>query len=289
MPSPFPGMDPWLEDPGRWQHVHNALAGEICKLLNRTLPGGFKARLEERTELEVVAFDGDGLDRDLGDGSAEDAGRYSVADVGVTGQPGGAGPAVLTRGRTELSPHARVLSEVPVKLLNVAVCHEDDRLATLVEILSPANKRQNRREFLEKRMRLLRSDAGLVEIDLLRRGRRVCGDSLGGPPVRVPVGTAYLVLVSRPWERNGVDARGSNFAWLAYFLRLADPLPVVAVPLREGLPDAPLDLQYCFTEMYDGGPFLREAARYDRPPDPPLPPAAAEWAGRRIAAWRDAR
>ena len=287
MPSPFPGMDPWLENPGRWQHVHNSLAGEISKLLNRTLPAGYKARLEERTELEVVAFDGDGLDGESGDGSAEDGGRFSVVDVGVTEQRGGA-VAVSPPGRTVISPHRRVRSQVPVKLLNVAVCDSDDQLVTLVEILSPANKRQNRREFLEKRLDLLRSSAGLVEIDLLRRGRRVCGDSLGGPPVRVPVGTAYLVLVSRPWERGGVDARGSNFDWLAYFLRLADPLPVVAVPLREDDTDVPLDLQYCFNEMYDGGPFLREASRYDHPPDPPLPPAAAEWAAGRIAAWRAA-
>ena len=288
MPSPFPGMDPWLENPGRWQHVHNALAAEISKLLNQTLPAGFKARLEERTELEVVAFDGDGLDGEAGDGSAEDGGRFSVVDVGVTEQPAG-GAALLARGRTEISPHRRVLSEVPVRLLSVAVCDDADRLVTLVEILSPANKRQNRREFLAKRLDLLRSPAGLVEIDLLRRGRRVCGDSQGGPPVRVPVGTAYMVLVSRPWERDGVDVRGANFVWLAYFLHLNDPLPVVAVPLREGEPDVPLDLQYCFNEMYDGGPFLREAARYDAPPDPPLPPAAAQWAADRVAAWRAAR
>ena len=285
MPSPFPGMDPWLEAPGRWPDVHNAFAAEIRGLLNRSLPPGYKARLDERNEL--IAFDGDGLDGLDGDGSGGD-GRLSVVDVGVVEEPGGEGVAVPPGVRTTVTPAAEVLANVPVRLLNVRVSNEDDDLVCLVEILSPANKRQNRGEFLRKRLNLLHSPAGLVEIDLLRRGRRVCGDSAGGPPVRVPVGTAYMTLVSRPWERDGVNARGSNFRLLAYFLRLNDQLPVVPVPLREGESDVPLDLQYCFNEMYDGGPFLREADRYDRPPDPPLPPAAAEWAADRIAAWRTA-
>ena len=284
MPSPFPGMDPWLEAPGRWPDVHNAFAAEIRGLLNRALPLGYKARLEERNEL--VAFDGDGLDSLDEDG---EGGRLSVVDVGIVEEPNGGGLATLPGVRTTITPAAEVLANVPVRLLNVRVTNDENELVCLVEILSPANKRQNRAEFLRKRLNLLRSPAGLVEIDLLRRGRRVCGDSDGGPPVRVPVGTAYMALVSRPWERDGVNVRGSNFRWLAYFLRLADRLPVVPVPLREGEPDVPLDLQYCFDEMYDGGPFVREAARYDRPPDPPLPPAAAAWAAERLAAWRTAR
>ena len=242
--------------------------------------GEFSAGSEgENYEALYEDFDGDGSGGD---------GRLSVVDVGVVEEPGGEGVAVPPGVRTTVTPAAEVLANVPVRLLNVRVSNEDDDLVCLVEILSPANKRQNRGEFLRKRLNLLHSPAGLVEIDLLRRGRRVCGDSAGGPPVRVPVGTAYMTLVSRPWERDGVNARGTNFRLLAYFLRLNDQLPVVPVPLREGESDVPLDLQYCFNEMYDGGPFLREADRYDRPPDPPLPPAAAEWAADRIAAWRTA-
>ena len=28
MPSPFPGMDPYLESPLRWRDVHHSLAGQ---------------------------------------------------------------------------------------------------------------------------------------------------------------------------------------------------------------------------------------------------------------------
>ena len=275
MPSPFPGMDPWLEAPGLWPDVHNSFAGEIRRLLNRTLPAGYRARLEERHEL--VAFDGD-----------TDLTVLTKPDVGVV-EAASSGGVAVAGVRTEVTPGTTVFADELPTLLDVGVYDEADRLVSLVEILSPANKRQNRREFLRKRLALLRSPAGLVEIDLLRRGRRVCGDSEGGPPVRVPVGTAYLMLVSRPWERGPAPYPSDGFRWEAYFLNLADPLPVLPVPLREGAGDAPLDLQYCFSEAYDGGSFARETHFYDAPPDPPLPPAAADWAADRIAAWRTAR
>ena len=274
MPSPFPGMDPWLESPRVWPDVHNALAGEVRAVLNGSLPDGYYAQLEERTE--IVAFDGDESLR-------------AVPDVGVgEAVEGRGGAAVLAGMRTEVTPSVRLTADDLPTLLDVGVYDLSNDLVTLVEILSPANKRQNRREFLEKRLALLRSDAGLVEIDLLRRGRRVCGDSEGGPPCRVPVGTAYLVLVSRPWERGEPPHPSHGFCWHGWFLNLSDPLPVVPVPLREADGEVPLDLQYCFDAAYDRGPFRRQASRYDVPPDPPLPPAAAEWAAGRIAAWRAA-
>lgn len=54
MPSPFPGMDPYLEAPDVWPGVHHALATEIRTQLNRTLPGPYYADLEMRPELGIV-------------------------------------------------------------------------------------------------------------------------------------------------------------------------------------------------------------------------------------------
>src|SRR5206468_2963463 len=45
MPSPFPGMDPYLEAPAIWPDLHDALAGEIRNELNHSLPGPYYARL----------------------------------------------------------------------------------------------------------------------------------------------------------------------------------------------------------------------------------------------------
>ncbi|MGL6094387.1 MAG: DUF4058 family protein, partial [Fimbriiglobus sp.] len=38
MPSPFPGMDPYLEDPTYWGGFHTNLYTGIQRALNQTLP-----------------------------------------------------------------------------------------------------------------------------------------------------------------------------------------------------------------------------------------------------------
>lgn len=55
MPSPFPGMDPWLESAHIWPDFHGSFACEIRSLLNQTLPAPYYARLE--TMPQIVAFD----------------------------------------------------------------------------------------------------------------------------------------------------------------------------------------------------------------------------------------
>ncbi len=57
MPSPFPGMDPYLEAPDIWPDFHDAFASEIRALLNQTLPAPYYARLEMRPEIGVVEED----------------------------------------------------------------------------------------------------------------------------------------------------------------------------------------------------------------------------------------
>ena len=54
MPSPFPGMDPYLEDPALWPDFHDALAGEIRALLNRNLPEPYYAQLGVREEIDII-------------------------------------------------------------------------------------------------------------------------------------------------------------------------------------------------------------------------------------------
>jgi Protein of unknown function (DUF4058) len=54
MPSPFPGMDPYLEAPHIWPDLHDALAAEMRSELNQTLPSPYYARLEMRPELGII-------------------------------------------------------------------------------------------------------------------------------------------------------------------------------------------------------------------------------------------
>src|SRR5437870_5524740 len=54
MPSPFPGMDPYLESPRRWLDFHNALAAEIAAALNAVLNSRYAAWLPSYTTHETL-------------------------------------------------------------------------------------------------------------------------------------------------------------------------------------------------------------------------------------------
>src|SRR5688500_17169803 len=58
MPSPFPGMDPFLEEVGIFPDLHNSLAAGIRDALNQSLPRGYFARLEARPEIGFTGIDG---------------------------------------------------------------------------------------------------------------------------------------------------------------------------------------------------------------------------------------
>jgi hypothetical protein len=52
MPSPFPGMDPYLER--SWRDVHTRLTVYICDQLCEQLPDGLAARAEEYIAVETT-------------------------------------------------------------------------------------------------------------------------------------------------------------------------------------------------------------------------------------------
>jgi hypothetical protein len=52
MPSPFPGMDPYLEAPPIWPDFHDAVAGQIRAALNQTLRAPYYARPGPPTRLQ---------------------------------------------------------------------------------------------------------------------------------------------------------------------------------------------------------------------------------------------
>src|SRR2546426_1326506 len=72
MPSPFPGMDPYIEQPDIWPGFHNGLAYEIQSQLNAVLPDRYFATLTPRLVYEVVDT---GKDRGV------------VPDVGIRREP----------------------------------------------------------------------------------------------------------------------------------------------------------------------------------------------------------
>lgn len=253
MKSPFPGMDPWLEQPSLWPDLHGTLITVFRRALVPQVLGRYTAGIEFRTT-RVRADD--------------PAFRFAIPDVLVVRE---AAPAYKS-SRGISNPTAVVTmaewAEFREPLL-VIRDRSNREIVTWVELLSPTNKTagsSGRTKYLSKRRNVMRTKAHLVEIDLLRAGERL-------PFVEpLPEGN-YFAHISR------AERRPSTETWAAM---LADTLPVLPIPLRSPDADARLDLQEALAVAY-------AEARYDtrvdygQPTEPPLTPAQARWAKQRVA------
>jgi hypothetical protein len=251
MPSPFPGMDPYIEAPELWSDFHTDLAAEIRAQLNRVLQPRYFASLEAYATYEIVEIgEARGIRPDVGIWQRQPP----VGDA-----PGGV--ATITPAPAE----SEVPFEVPLRLYHVQIrATASQQLVAVIEILSPVNKRPGHEayeDYRRKRRDLLRSAAHLMEIDLLRGGER--------PPLERPVPAApYYVTLSRAGHRPYVKV---------WPIPLSEPLPVPPVPLLEPDPDVPLDLGAAVASVYERGAYAVRIDYRQPPPPPPLAPVEAEW------------
>jgi hypothetical protein len=273
---PFPGMDPYLEAPDIWPDFHERLASVISELLNAQLPEPYYSRLQMRPEMGVVLEAG--------------TPRHIVPDVVVARYPAqpsdsqpiqAGGPLILTEPRTEVSQGIEIrirtdpLQHQFVEIRDAARGH---RLITLIEIVSPSNKRPgpDRRAYESKQRDLLDSDANLIEIDLLRGGQRL----LPYPDLAEAahqLNCDYLILINRHQQRMG--------NWMDYTLypiSLHEPLPCLPVPLAGDDPDIPLDLQIAAQEVYRRALYSRMVDYSLPPPEPPLSNEDMAWLDRQL-------
>jgi hypothetical protein len=262
--SPFPGMDPYLEAPALWPDVHDSLASAIRGLLNTALPAPYYARLETRLELGIV-LPGSTQRRIVPDVAVlrEAIARYATTEPVVTPRQV-VTPGIGLRVYTEPVRHPMIEVRDPTR---------GHRLVTLIELVSPANKRpgSDRRTYLSKQSEVLASEANLVEIDLLRDGERLL-PYLDLEAFVFEHPCDYLVLINRARGREG-----SGMDYTAYPISVREMLPCIPVPLADDDPDLPLDLQVAFQRAYADGPYHR-AVDYTTPPQPPLGGEDVEWA-----------
>ena len=254
MPSPFPGMDPYIESEGSWRNFHSRYVPAMAEAILAGLPERYYVRVEEDIYLHELSADERHL---LGRPDAFIVG----AAAGVAARP--AGPRV-----TLAPPVAGTLvPAVQVERLPYLEVVDRDRrsVVTAVELLSPSNKAAggDRTTYLAKREQLQAGTVAFVEIDLLRRGPRL---PLDGLPA-----CDYYAMVSR------TDERPRAGVWP---FSLRDPMPVIPIPLAHGDDDVPLDLRAPFDRVYDGAGYARYI--YDAEADPPLPAADAAWAAERV-------
>jgi hypothetical protein len=257
MPSPFPGMDPYLEHPALWPGVHQRLITYIGDALNATLPPRYISDIGERLYIvqperdiypDVVILEHPAAQPSR-DPRAGETALLTVSDP----------PWVVTYEAVEIR-------EVFIEILSAG---DDSRVITVIEVLSPSNKAAGsagRQLYLTKQQELFESQTHLIEIDLLRRGEH----TVLAPRAKLLAkgGWDYLVCLHR-----GGQGRRSE----VWPIRLRQPLPRIRVPLAEGDPDIVLDLQEVFKRCYDQGGYARRL-NYRRDPPTPLPADDATWA-----------
>jgi hypothetical protein len=253
MASPFPGMDPYLEQ--FWRDVHARLIIYAADQLQGRLPGDLRARVEERVVVEPGEGEGRNVYPDIRvveRGRGPSAAVAAVADVAVLE------PVILQL-------EDETMTETFIEIIDVG---SGKRVVTVLEVVSLANKLpgDSREKYRRKQEELRAGGVSLVEIDLLRAGQR----GLGVPSRRIPIShrTAYQVCVRRGWQPAEVEI---------YPVPLRQQLPVVKVPLRKTDADVPLDLQALIDQCYCNGGYDADID-YRCTPVPPLAADDESWA-----------
>lgn len=250
MPSPFPGMDPFIEASIYWGDFHTTFLTAIRAQLNERLPSRYRANLDVLVAFQAPEI---GVRR-----------RQIEPEVSVSEREDRA----KTAGKAGLmtKPSLRVVlptAERRTKKSVLLVDRRGNRVVTVLELLSPANKvaGEDRQAYILKRNHCFANKISFVELDFLRGGHRL--------PVGVPVADLgdYCVMVCRAWEYPKADL---------WSIGLRDRLPQIPVPLDPDVADVPLTLRSCLDRAYDEAIFASELP-YDAPLTPRPRPADLAW------------
>jgi hypothetical protein len=243
-------MDPFVEMQ-EWDDFHPNFITEIQAQLSPLVTPKYFVRVERRVYFERTIADDDPVRQQR----SPDVAVLKVHEEDDLAQAAAA-TATLAKPEECVLPQGEEHRE-PYLLIRARESHE---IVTVMELLSPTNKRagsDGREEYLKKRQEILDGRSHLVELDLIRSGKRL--------PLHTtrPLGRDYYAIASRREKRP----RATIYAW-----RLVEPMPTIAVPLANGDPDVPLDLQSAFSHVY-------QRTQYDLSIDygaPLVPPPTAE-------------
>ena len=258
MPSPFPGMDPFLERSPIFQEMHTQLLAAAQAQLQPQLRPRYVARLERHLS-EGSVWDDPGvvsLERKEPDITVAAITASAEASTAVLATPTARATQELDADELELRKQRRIVIYIQAR---------PRQAVASIELLSPSNKTPGsvgQARYLEKRASALHGGLHWVEIDLLRGGQR--------PPLTVPLPspTDYLTYVAQ--------ATSTGWNHLLYTWGLREPLPRLPIPLL-GADQVLLDLGACFGEAYDRTAADDEADYAADPPPPPLREEDVAW------------
>jgi hypothetical protein len=262
MPSPFVGMDPFLEDPAIFPDLHERYIYWLSDFLNAALPPPYYTGVASRVWIETSA-------------------RRIGPDVDVLH------PANGKNGGPLSTPNAGgvAVAQLPAKPVIVRVPHDiiretfleifakpgGERVVANIEVLSMTNKtpgEQGRDLYRKKQREVLDSKVHLVEIDLLRGGTHTTA---------VPLDLA--VAKAGTFDYHVCVHHYDNLEdYFVYPICLGARLPSIEVPLLPEDKPVTVDLQAVLDQCYDRGQYARRVRYRGHEPVPPLSPAQMEWA-----------
>ena len=220
MPSPFPGMDPYLE--AHWRDVHASLIIYASDALQGVLPGSLRARVEERVLLETPQGIGDHplfpdvrvveYHRKRGTQARPEAGVV-VRSLGLSIPEATLSPKLFWKSSTA----------------KVAIASSPSSNSSARATNPPARTASNT---CASSAKSARSDANLVEIDLNRFGTHTLAFPLDH--IKPQGRTAYMACVRRATRRGKAEV---------YPMPLWQRLPIMKIPLRPDDADVPLDFR----------------------------------------------
>ncbi len=247
-------MNPYLE--ARWYDFHTRFVAYASDQLNETLPQDLMANTEERVAVE---HDGIAVEHTYRpDVRIEETERRNGDHLIEPAEPGG----VLTEKAVKL-----IIAEPATERFIEIMEPQTKRVVTVIELISPSNKRgPGLRAYRKKRRQLLGSDVNVVEIDLVRKGNW----------------KALLLPHTSPREKHTPYRATLRFAAepdAVYLIpmKLQETLPEVPVPLRKGDQPLFLKLQPLVNAVYERG-RCEQAINYSAtPPEPQMSEEETAW------------
>ena len=247
MNIPFPGMDPFLEG-AKWPDVHHKLMTIFSELITPLISPKYFASVETYT------VEDDATNSELGIIYPDVAIlQNKVSEPTVAYASASAQKPKITPASVTIPKIATVTIRIPQLEIRAV---EKNRLITVIEILSPVNKKNpGLIPYRKKRQQLYQAGIHLLEIDLLRRGTR---------PFKHPLISASDYCV------HLVKGRGETAVWSFNVMDLLPVLPVPLLPIDEVIP---LDLRVALQLVYKRS-YYRNSIDYTK--SPPIPSFSSE-------------
>lgn len=244
--SPFPGMDPFIEARGVWGDFHDKMIVAIDDAISAKLPERYVARVSNRNYIDWIDPVEEMKQRK---GIIPDIALHEVPTPHERIAIGSV--AVAERLVPPVMMETAIEVEFYETYLDIWDVENNRQLVTSIEILSPTNKRTGTlgwHEYEWKRSHLLQGQANLVEIDLLRGGKR---HAMKNPWPDSP----YYIMVARK------DEVGASGVWPAFS---ALRLPEIPIPLLPPDADLKVDLQPMVDAIFMRSRYFLDM-HYDKP------------------------